>query len=92
MIDAEAMERGERTLRLIYGLAPGSVPRQMAQLKVSEEAYANVQHHLIDVLRKRYNQAWRAMDPQLEPAIGSMLFHMFLLGLVCGRYEGSPLQ
>lgn len=82
MIDGEAFERAENTLKVVYG---GDLGRQLSALEVDRDALDNVLEHCRDVIDRRYREARHNMDPRLEAGYMTMIVHMFLVGLIAGR-------
>lgn len=82
MIDARAIERAETTLQVVYG---ASLDRQLENLQVDREAFDNALQHGKGAIQRHYGETYRSMDPRLEAAFNTLLMHMFLTGVICGR-------
>jgi len=87
VIGSEQIEKAEIMLQAIYGASPDDAMRQLGNLEVDRDAFDQFLQHRIGTLRNRYNRAWRAMDPAIEPAFNTLLLHFFLTGLVAGRVD-----
>jgi len=87
IIGAEEIERAERLLSVTYGSTPDSAPRQLANLNVDRDAFDQFLAQRLDLVKRRYQRAWAAMDPTIEPAINTLLMHFFLTGIVLGRAD-----
>lgn len=90
MIGSHEIERAEKTLQVVYG--GSSLDRQLAAFQIEREAFDNFLAHNTGVIKQRYGNAWHEMDPRLEPAINTMLVHMFLTGLICGHNEMRTIE
>lgn len=84
MITSEQIERAERTLKIVYG---GPFDKQLERLSVEREAFDNFLSGNVAIIKRRYGNAWQEMDPRMEPAIATLMAHMFLTGLLCGHHE-----
>jgi hypothetical protein len=89
LVGAEQIERSERVLQMIYGVSMNDAPRQMRNLEIDGDAFETFLQHRIGTLRQHHDRAWKAMDPRIEPAINTLLFHFFLVGVLCGRAEAK---
>jgi len=74
---------------MIYGVSANDAPRQMRSLEIDGDAFDVFLQHRINTLRKHHDRAWKAMDPRIEPAINTLLFHFFLVGVISGRADAT---
>ncbi len=89
MIGSDELERAERILQVVY---VGGLDRQLEMLQIRREDYEKFYQSNINILKRRYGNAWHEMDPRLEPAIATVMFHMFSTGLMIGRNEGRRIE
>jgi hypothetical protein len=83
MITAEAMERAEDLIRVLF--ESGEWPTMaLRHFDISEEGLSNFMKHNVSRLRQMYPD----IDPRHEAAIATLLTHMFFCGVACGAGTG----
>jgi hypothetical protein len=80
LIDAEALERAERSLIAARDMVPEDRVLFQRAFMSKEGAEQFLSHHL-SILEERYPE----LDPRTRPAIVTMFRHMLLVGAVAGR-------
>lgn len=90
MVGADQIERAERILQIVY--KEQSVPSQLAQAEVEQEAFDNWLNHRVGSAMRHYARAYQNSDPRLKGAYNTLLMHFFLVGLVAGRDERVGIE
>lgn len=90
MIGAEEIERAERILQVTY--QEGDTPAQLRDMEVEIGAFNAWLEARKGSAMNPYFRAYKNMDPRLEPAWNVLLMHFFLVGIVAGRDERSPIE
>lgn len=91
LVTAEKIERSEKVLALMYG-GPENVPRQLRTMNVDHEAFMQWIGHRKQSAMRHYWRSYKNVDPRVDAAFNTLLMHFFLVGLVTGRGEGSPVE
>jgi len=90
VVTAEDIARAEKVLRIAYD-SP-ETDRQLELLKVDREVFDRFIAEKLGLVKSRYGNIWYETDPRLEPAINTLLAHLFLTGLVVGRGERMRIE
>lgn len=84
MIGSEEITRAERRLAAASRMGPS--PRvQCGIARVNDVAVTRLVEHHRETLRKVAPD----LDPRLEPALNTIMFHMFITGALCGRQDSE---
>lgn len=90
MIGSAELERAELTLQVVYG---GDTARALEALRVDRDAWDNFVQQNWALIRGRYHEATRNLDPRLEPAFNTLFTHCLFVGIVAGRNSTrSPVE
>jgi hypothetical protein len=90
MVGPEEIERAVKVLQVHYGTA--EIDRQLLNLQVDQVGLENLFNSTKDAIKERYQAAWYNMDPRIEPAINTALYHVFMTGLLVGRGERQRIE
>lgn len=89
MIDSGALERAEKTLQVVYG---GRIDRALKALRVDRDAWDNFLAQNWQILKRRYPDSFKNMDPRVEPAFNTIMTHCLFVGMIAGRNTGGVIE
>ncbi len=90
VIDNEDIDRATRVLQVVYDNP--SLDRQLENMRVDQVALDRLVSETTDKIKSRYRSAWYDMDPRMEPAFNTALYHAFMVGLLAGRGETARIE
>lgn len=89
LIGSAELERAERTLQVVYG---GRIDRALEALKVDNDAWNNFLRANWALLKGRYPDAFKNMDPRVEPAFNTIMTHCLFIGVVSGHNQIRSIE